>query len=235
MPFPATFVNLQDAVIDKLRLDPDLDRDKVKDWINAAYYEACSETEFYLDSVETQQLQPGVSVIGVPALLTYLNYITSSGQDGSNYGTMDLVGLDVILDKRSYGGATAGWGAPSLYAYKSGGLSSVIEIWPSATGGEILSFYGGRLPPALLNDTDQPMIPEPYGSNILEFGADAQASEFKQNYIMLSTYQQESAYWLSRFRAFQNNRPGNKVQQFQIEHSRARVSANNSADIPANW
>ena len=52
---------------------------------------------------------------------------------------------------------------------------------------------------------------------------------------MLSTYQQESLYWLTRFRAFQNNRPGNQVQQLQLVHSRTQVPASNSVDVPANW
>lgn len=232
MAYPPTFRDIQDSVIDKLRLDPDLDRDKVKDWINSAYMEACSETEFYLDTQAPSALPPEVSSVGVPAPLLLINYVTSQQRDGSLIGVMDQVGLDQVLERRASGGSTTTQGAPQMYAYRSG-PQPVIEFWPPAAGGEILTFYGARLPPVLVGDGDVCQIPEPYGSNILEFGADVSAAEFKMNYAMLASYQQEAAYWMQRFRGFQNNRSGNQPQQFQIFHSRAPVAANNAVDTGA--
>ena len=46
MAFPSTFLDIQNAVINKLRLDSTNDLSKVKDWINQVYYEACIETNF---------------------------------------------------------------------------------------------------------------------------------------------------------------------------------------------
>jgi|SRR5215471_2963431 len=236
MAYPGTFSDIQDAVIAKLRLDPDLDTDKVKDWINQAYMEACMETQFYVtDAIPTSPLPANTGSTGVPASILAIDYVTSTQTDGSNRGPMDLVGIDVILEKRAWGGgATPSQGAPQMYAYRSG-PQPLIEFWPPAAGGEVLTFYGARLPPTLVADGDVWLIPEPYGSNLLEFGADAQAAEFKQNFIMMSTYQQESAGWLQRFRGFQNNRAGNQPQQFRIVHAYQPVPASNSVDTPANW
>ena len=45
MPYPQTFVGIQDAVIAKLRLDDtDTNRDLVKDWINQSYAQVAEET-----------------------------------------------------------------------------------------------------------------------------------------------------------------------------------------------
>jgi len=235
MAYPPTFEDIQQAVIDKLRLDPDLDLQKVKDWINQAYMEACIETEFYLDVSDSTQLAANVGSVGVPPTLLGLNYVTSKQSDGTQRGPMELVGMDMILDKRAWAsGGTVTQGAPQMYAYKSG-PSPAIEFWPPAAGGETLTFYGFRLPPVLDLDGDTCKIPEPYGSNILEFGADAQAAEFKMNFVMLSTYQTESQYWMQRFRGFQNNRAGNLTQQFRVIRAYPAVPAGNSVDVPANW
>lgn len=229
MAYPSSFGDIQDAVIAKLRLDPGLDRQKVKDWINQAYMEACIETEFFAEAQATSKMPPDTSRTGVPAALWKIDYITSTQADGAPWGPLDLVGLDVVLSKRAYGG-TITHGAPQMYAYVSG-PQPVIEFWPGAAGGEIFTFYGVRLPPILDDPGSVPAIPEPYGSNLLEFGADVQAAEFKQNYVMLSTYQQESLYWLQLFRGFQNSRAGNRVQQLQIDGARPYVHADNSVDF----
>src|SRR5262252_5843514 len=154
MAYPGSFVDIQQAVIDKLRLDPDLDTDKVKDWINQAYMEACIECEFYLQSSPSSTLPANASSIGVPAPLLSLNYVVSQQSDGSNCGMMDQVGIDAIFDKRAWGGATTtSQGAPQTYAYMSG-PQPTIEFWPPAAGGEVLTFYGTRLPPTLAADSD---------------------------------------------------------------------------------
>lgn len=231
MSYPPTFKDMQNDVIDKLRLDADLDTGRVQSWINSAYMEACAATEFYVDSIATSTLPTNAGSTGVPAPLLTIDYIVSKQSDGTNYGVMDLVPLDEILSRRSYGGSTSPTqGAPQMYAYRSG-PSPTIEFWPGASGGELLTFYGSRLPPVLSGDGDVCLIPEPYGSNLLVMGAAVQAAEWKMNYIMLSTYQQESAVWMQQFRGFQNNRVGNQTPQLQIVHARKPVAANNSVDL----
>jgi len=43
--FPSTFLDIQNAVIQKARLDPLLDTQRVRDWINQTYPRVCVETE----------------------------------------------------------------------------------------------------------------------------------------------------------------------------------------------
>jgi len=234
MSYPPNFHDIQESVIAKLRLDPDLDRDKVKDWINNNYMAASLETEFFTDVQVSSTLPANAASLGVPAALLMLDYVVTQQQNGLYRGPMELVGIDLILEKRAWSGGTISQGAPQMYAYRSG-PTPTIEFWPPASGGEIVTFYGNRLPPVLVDDNDVCLIPEPYGSNILEFGADAQAAEFKMNYVMLSTYQQESQYWIQRFRGFQNNRAGNLPGQLRVVRDRKPVPATNSVDTPYNW
>ena len=49
MAYPSTFVQLQNEVIDRLRLDSIADLTRVKDWINQVYTDICVETEALQD------------------------------------------------------------------------------------------------------------------------------------------------------------------------------------------
>lgn len=230
MPYPPQFVDMQTDVIALLRLEDDLDRPKVKDWINASYMEACVDVELYLQAAASTPLAPSTGTVTVPAALLMLNYVVPSGSDGSRYGPMRLVGIDEILESRAYSGGTITQSVPYMYAYLSS-AQPTIEIWPTAAGGETLTFYGVRLPDPLAADADVPIIPEPFGSNVLVYGAASLAAEFKQNYIMMSTYAQEAAQWVVKLRGFMNNRAGNKVQQFRVEGAQRPVPSTNAVDI----
>ena len=235
MAFPSTFLDIRNEVIDKLRLDATLDLQKTKDWVNAAYAEACIETEFYATSSTSAALTLNQGSVPVPTGLQKLDYITSVGTDGTIWGPMKMVTFDEILRNRAYAsGAASTTGAPYLYAFRSSNAPS-IEIWPPAAGGEVLTFYGQLLPTVLVNDGDVPIIPEPYGSNCLIFGAAAQAAEFKQNYLMMGQYAQEQDLWIARLRGFNNTRVGDDVQQFQVVGYRQAIPPTNSVDVPYNW
>jgi hypothetical protein len=231
MGYPPTFVDMQNDVIANLRLEDGLDRNKVKDWLNASYMEAVAETEFWTLSAATTTLAANTSSVTVPAALLGINYIVATDSNGTVRGTMELKTLAEILDKRGWSGGTLTQGAPQMYAYVSS-ATPTVEIWPTAVGGEVLTFYGFRLPNPLSADADVMVLPEPYGSNIVVNGSMALAAQFKQNIIMLSTYQQEGEYWTQRLRALQNNRGGDKVQQLQVEGSFRPVPPTNAYDTP---
>jgi|SRR5215471_14235830 len=232
--YPSSFKDLYQAVIDKLRLDVPLDTQKAKDYVNMAYHRACLDTEFWEDHSQVVGLAANATSITVPASLLMIDYIVPAQVDGLLLPPMQLVGMDVLQGKRAWSGGTITQTAPQMYAYQSGQNPS-IEFWPTASGGETFTFFGVRLPPPMSGDTDVPIIPDPYATNILVYGGCCNAAEFKQNFIMLSTYQQDYEFWIQKLRGFQNNRPGNRTQQFNIENAHRPVPSTNAIDTPYNW
>ena len=216
MGFPSDFLTIQNAVIQKGRLDAQLDVNKVKDWINQVYYQACIETNFYeSSSALSGPLNSQDSHVAVPSACVKIEYIVPTGTDGSNWPTMEECQFQEILDNRAWQGGTIPLGAPSRYAFRSG-QAPTIEFYPNAAGGETLTFYGLFLPPVLSADADHPIFPEPYASKVLEYGSLVQSSEFKKDLFFLNTYQQEWQDWLARLRAFNNQRPGSIPGQLRV-------------------
>jgi hypothetical protein len=222
MAFPATFVDLQQDVIGKGRLDADQDVQRVKDWLNSAYYTAVIETNFY----ETAAIisTPLAANATASASTVKIEYVVPTGADGQYWGPMDEVTFVEILELRSHSGGTLTTGAPSRYAFRSAG-APVIEFWPQAVGGEVLTFYGASLPPPMVADSDQPIIPEPY-RQVIAYGALTDAAEFQKDLISQQTWQSQYQDNLQRFRGFTNTRPGSKVAQFRVEGRRQYPRAN---------
>jgi len=235
MAFPSTFADLQEAVLNKGKLDDTYDTDRIKAWINQTYYQACLETEFYESSAPTSApFTVQQNSVAVPASLVGVDFIVPTGTDGAVWGPMNMVTLEEILEQRAYNaGVTMTTGAPSRYAYRSSGAPT-IEFWPNAAGGETLTFYGQSFPTPLSAPTDVPIIPEPYASKVLEYGALVQAAEFKRDIFILDFFQQQYTDWMSRFRGFTNTREGDKVQQFRVETYKP-YPRSNSVDTPYNW
>jgi hypothetical protein len=234
MAYPSHFIDIYQSVIDNLRMDQVLDLQKVKDYVNSAYMRTCIDTEFYLDSTQTTTLAPNATSVTIPASLLMVNYIVPAQIDGLLLPPMQLVGIDVIAGRRAWSGGTITQSAPSMYAYMSS-QTPTIEFWPTASGGEVFTFYGVRLPPPLVADSDSPILPEPFATECLTAGGCASAAEFKQNFIMLSNYEQSYEFWISKLRAFQNERIGNRTQQFGIENAHRPVPSTNAIDTPYNW
>lgn len=233
MSFPSDFQTIQNAVLAKGRLDTTDDLAKVKDWINQAYYEACIETDFYDSSSAATALAANATNVAVPSALVVVDYVVPTGTDGTVWGPMEMVPFQLLLEARAYSGNAAPWtGAPSRYAWSSGGSPS-IEIWPAANGGEILTFYGSRLPTALSANGDLPIIPEPYASKILEYGALVNAAEFKKDSLVLSEFYTQYQNWIMAFRGFLNTRRGKRVESFFIDKQRPWPHGN-SVDSPYN-
>lgn len=214
MSFPATFASLQEQVVQKGRLDELADLDKVQDWINNAYFTACIETDFYESSSVDAPLDVNATSVAVPDSIVKIEYIVPTGSDGTVWGPMQEVLFDDLLEVRAWQGGVISTGAPTRYAFRSS-ASPTIEFWPTALGGEVLTFYGLSLPTPLASDDDLPIFPEPY-SKVIEYGALIHASEFKKDLLMLQTFQAGYEDWLERFRAFNNVRAGAQTMQFKV-------------------
>jgi hypothetical protein len=220
MSYPSNFGTLQQAVLQKARLDEALDGSKVQDWINQAYFRIAVEVEFFQAGVaNTPPLVATQMNVTVPAQMIGINYIVPAGSDGSTWGPMEEIGFQELFELRAWQGGSVPLGAPSRYAFNSNAVNT-IEFWPQASGGEVLTFYGYQLPTQLNLDTDFPLFPEPYASKCLEYGALCDACEFKKDIFMLNQYQGEFQDWLQRFRTFTNGRRGDRVMAMPVDKQR---------------
>src|SRR5262245_13916228 len=228
MAYPSTFADLQSAVLNKGKLDDSLDVQRIKDWLNQTYMQICVETEFYGVTASSSALTQNQTTVTLPATINKIDFIVPTGSDGSVWGPMEMVTMEEILQQRAYNaGVTMTTGPPSKYAFSS---PTSIQIWPNPSGTEVLTFYGTGFPTALTNAGDVPVIPEPYASKVLEYGALVQAAEFKRDMEMLTVWQGMYVDWLGRFRGFTNTRVGDKVQSFTIA-SYQPWPRNNSTDV----
>jgi hypothetical protein len=208
MSYPATYLDMRNTVIDKSRLDATQDINRVNDWLNMAYMMACLDTNFFVSSTATSgPLVAGATNVSVPAAIQSIDWITPTAVDGSKWGPMLLIPFEQILKMRAYQGATLNTGAPSRYAYQSGG-NPTIEFWPNAVGGEVLTFWGSFLPPA--------MVAEPY-RRVIEYGALVHATEFQKDILTNQGYAQQYEVWIEALRGNVNTNPGSMTQQFIIE------------------
>lgn len=219
MAYPSTFLDIQNAVLQKGRLNSTDDGSKVKDWINQAYFETALETEFLESGSAASALIAGATNVTIPAAIMGVDYIVASTSDGSTWGPMEMTTFEEMLENRAWSAGSVPLGAPTKYAYRSSG-SPTVEFWPNANGGEVLTFYGYTLPTALSGNTDVPVFPEPYATKVLEYGALAQVAEFKKDIYFLSQNQQLYGAWQAKLRSFNNTRIGDKVQQFRVEKQR---------------
>lgn len=179
MAFPSTFLDLQNAVITRARLDPVNDLAKVRDWINISYTQACVETECNV-TFATMTLTSGSGPYTLPAGVARIKqmFITPAGQTSAlQQSPLTLTTLDDILQKRRVGGVTPQAGAYSTH-YTLLGINE-FEVWPTPPAADVLTIYYAAFPTPLSANGDLPIIEEPYATYLLQYGALAQAGDWK--------------------------------------------------------
>ena len=208
MAYPSSFLDIQNDVIDKLRLNAADDLANVKDWINQAYAEVASETRcFQTDGVATMTAAVGSYLLPASVLHIELLTITPTGAD--TWFPMKECQLPEILNMRGLGPGAIG--PPTRYAVV--GLNQ-LEVWPAARSGDVMNFWNSYLPTALSGDGDVPAIPEPHASNLLGYGACVQGAEFKRDVLTLSNYQGQYNQCLQAFQRYLNRKGGAYPQAF---------------------
>jgi hypothetical protein len=68
------------------RLDADQDVQRVKDWLNSAYYAAVIETNFYRALIASSPLLANATALAVTASCVKIEYITRPGPTGTTGG-----------------------------------------------------------------------------------------------------------------------------------------------------
>lgn len=212
MAFPSTFLDVQNAVVAKARLDSTADLSKVKDWINQVYADVCVTTEANVTSA-TMTLTASTNSYTLPSNVSRIKemYVTPVG--GVQSLPLVQVDLDFILRRRQ---STAGvaFTNGSVMWYALVGLND-FEVYPTPANADVITIYYVALPTALANNTDVPILPEPYASKLLEYGALAEAADFKSD-PQEQEYRALYERWLQKFRAHLTRKQGMQPGQFRV-------------------
>lgn len=211
MAFPSTFNDIQQAVIEKATLDPVLDLPKVKDWINQVYFQSAVEIEA-IPATTTITLVAGTSTYTLAATIARIRQMVVKPFNGTQFNApLILTTLDEILQRRQMGQDASTIGPYSTH-YTLVGISD-LELWPTPAAADVITAYTVAYPTALSNNTDLPVFEEPYASKILEYGALAEAGDFKGD---PATGQWAADYtdWMGRYRAHLQRKRGVIPGQF---------------------
>lgn len=195
-----------------MRLDPVNDLNKVKDWINQAYYDVCVETEASVSST-TQTTSANVEFITVSSTIARLKSVYVTPASGARSAPLRQTTLDHILRMRQAGGGVAtATGSATHYALL--GLTR-MELYPTPTTVDTLTIYYVAFPTALSANGDVPILQEPWASKLLEYGALADAADWKGD-PSEGEYRQLFEVWKQKFRSHLTRRQGGQPGQFRV-------------------
>lgn len=211
MAYPTTFLDLQNAVIGKLRLDATADLQRVKDWINQMYAHVIVDFEA-LQTSTTLTLAANTSTYTLPAAVARIKFITATPVGGSQGPPLDEATLEQILAYRQTGQATASTGG-SVTAYALLGLNQ-LEVYPTPTAADTLTIWHVYLPTALSGNTDVPVLQEPW-PKVIEYGALIEGADFIKD-PNVNSYLELYDVWRRRFRAHVTRRGGGGPQQIPV-------------------
>ena len=227
MAFPSTFVNIQNEVISRVRLDAVSDLSRTKDWINQIYSEVCIETEATQD-YSTMALTANTSVYTLDAQIVRIKqmYVTPSGQGQSR--PLVPTSLEEILEWSASSGATAS-NQGSVTHYAQFGYQT-IKFYPTPTAADTVTIYYLKQPTALSADSDVPVIQEPYSSICLVNGASYKAALFLKD-PDAELYRRDYEDSIHRFRGHLRRKQGSMSRQFRLTRSNSVVPNDPSTDL----
>lgn len=152
-------------------------------------------------------------------------YVTPVG--GLASGPILMTTLDEILTRRrALGGATLG-GYITHYALLG---SNDLEMYPTPASADVVTIYYVGLPTALSSGTDVPVIQEPWASKLLEYGALAEAADWKGD-PSEQEYRQLFEVWKQKYRGHLTRKMGAQPGQFNFFPSRPFRPHDPSTDL----
>lgn len=213
-----------------MRLDASADTTKIHDWINQRYAQICVEAHANVPSSATMTLTSGVAEYTFPTTVERIlaMYVTPSG--GTRSGPLEATSIEDIIERSSGTTSSSNQGWVTRYALL--GINEFV-VWPTPQSADTLTIYYVGLPTALANDSDVPILHEPWASRLLFYGAAADAASFRgdaqgQEYAVLFEN------WLGRYRTHLNRKKGATTRQFRIVGDQMRVPHDRSMDSPLN-
>lgn len=231
MAFPSTFLDIQQAVQANTRMDPAnaTDVQQIKDWINQTYYQVVLETECLQES-DTMTLTANVADYTLPAAVARIKYMTlrQASQGGFNAPLVLVPPMRILTWRQSAGGVSV-TNSTAMY-YSVLGLNDLL-LYPTPSTADTLLLYYTQYPPILVNNTDVPLLPEPYGSQLLQAGALMEASDYLKDVIASYSYPQQFADWMTRFRQHLRRRAGAQTTQFEKAGGGSSMPHDPSSDV----
>ena len=185
------------------------------------------ETEA-LATVATSTLTAGTNSYTLPSGISRLKTVIVTPVGGFQTRPLLRWSVDKMLTMRS---AAAGPGTNngSVYAYAVVGLNE-LEVYPTPQSADTVTFYYTKIPTVLAGDTDIPVIPEPYATECLVYGASADLAQFTGD-PMMSFYQQLFEDSKQRFRAHLTRLRGRLTDQFEIQDDKLWPPHDPSVDV----
>lgn len=119
--------------------------------------------------------------------------------------------LDDILNRRRANGSVVG-GYVTHYALLGG---TSFEVYPTPQAADVITIYYVSAPTPLSGNSDTPTLPEPFASKVLEFGALAEAADFKGDPAG-PQWAQEYQVWLQKLRSHLTRKGGSQPGQFNV-------------------
>ena len=138
---------------------------------------------------------------------------------------MAPVSLQRMLEFRQ--GSPGNYETPMYYTML--GLTE-IEFFPTPRGTETFTIYYVKAPTVLSGDSNVPEIPEPFASKCLEYGALAEAADFKRD-DMLQNYQQRYLEWIGKLRAHITRKHGGVPESMLVYGERPWAPHDPSTDL----
>ncbi len=209
--YQGSLATIRAQVITALRLDATADAARVNEWINLAYQEVIQNTGA-LQTTAVATLTSGDASYTLPSGVAEINLVVITYQDGSVSPPVQRVVLETILENRRATLAENQQLWNPLYAIVG---QNQIELWPTPGAGQSLTFWYSYLPDELSGDSDVPLIQEPFGSKILQYGALVEGARFLKD-PLLQDFEQQYAGWLARYQIWLNRRQGETSMAFRV-------------------
>ncbi len=201
-------------MVNRLRLDADPtnatgnDLTMVKNAINRAYYDTCITTEFVQTKTTVSPTSGGSYTLGSTIIRPKLYQLTVGSVV---YRPLEYRSLEDILRFRAANTNSPQTGPPQYFTMDG---TQTIEVYPNFQGNETMDIWAVNAPTALSATTDVPVIPEPYGSACLVYGACTELADFTKDLLTgMQGYEAGYQMWLSKLRVHVNRRRGSNAQK----------------------
>ena len=211
MSFQPLFSDIREQVMLKLRLDP-ADAPLVDYWMQQAYADVAQMTGFNWSPTLTEVgLRSGSGRMELPCDVSTIRHLMMIYPGGSYSTPAQQVRMEKVLARQNVDGGPSSLREGVVYAVE--GQFSIV-FWPLAGDGQKAWIQHTTLPDEL-EDPDHPLIAEPFGSKLLEYGALVEGSKFKKDPLM-SDFELSYQMWMSRYVAWLNRRKGASSTAFEV-------------------
>ncbi len=183
-----------------------------KKWVNLAYAEVVQQTGALQKTAVANLTSGDVSYV-LPNDVAWIKQLVVFYQDGQISPPLRQVSLEQMLEMRRTNQATGEQVLWPVYALAG---QSQIEFWPAPGGGQSMQFWYVYLPDALVLDADVPVILEPFGSNLLTYGASVMGAKNKKD-PLLPVFQADYLAEKARFQTWLNQRQTGNGRRVAME------------------